>query len=228
MKYYPAFLDLRDRPCLVIGGGRVAEQKVGPLLAAGARLMVISPKLTGGLQALDDAGRFTYEARCYRRGDLNGFVLAIAATQDEGVHQEIADEARKLGVMLNVVDRPLLCNFIVPAMVQRGDLLIAISTSGTSPRLASRIRQQLEGEFGPEYAPTLRVLAQLRQRLATAKLPAEDRRRILTAVVDGDLVQHVRRADTEAIDRLLARSTGENLSLAQLGVDLDVASPTAT
>jgi len=220
MSYYPAFLHLEGRACLLIGGGSVAQQKVKPLLDAGALVTLISPRLTADLQALADAGRITHERRPYRRGDLDGFFLVIAATDDEAVHAAIAAEAGDLGILLNVVDRPAFCNFIVPAIVRRGDLAIAISTGGRSPILASRIRRQLEGEFGPEYATALRVLGSIRSRLADLNIGSDERKQILTAIVDGDVVGRVRDGDTTGIDQLLARSSGLPLSLAQLGAEL--------
>src|SRR5664279_4839267 len=151
MKYYPIFLRVAGRDCLVIGGGKVATQKVESLLNASAAVTVISPELTPEISALAAAQRVVHHRRPYRSGDLQGVFLAYAATSDPTVQTQIARDAETAGVLLNVVDVPQLCSFIVPAVIQRGDLLIATSTSGTSPALARRIRRDLEHSFGPEY-----------------------------------------------------------------------------
>ncbi len=220
MKYYPAFLQLAGQPCVVIGGGTVAEQKVRSLLSAGAKVTVVSPSLTPSLAQDAAAGHITHVARTYEQGDLQGYRIAIAATSDAAAHQEIAAEAAATGVLLNVVDQPLLCDFIVPALIERGDLLIAASTSGKSPALARRIRQQLEGQFGPEYAQALVILGRLREFLRERALPEPERRRILGALVDSELLHRLQQGQTQEVDRLLAQAAGTSVSLAALGVDL--------
>src|SRR5262245_39173874 len=129
MRYYPIFLDLQTRPCLVIGGGQVAERKVESLLQANAQVTVIGPTCTSQLQAWAANGTITLYQRSYCSGDLQGFSVVFAATNDKALHEQIAIEARKAGVLLNVVDHPALCSFIVPAIVSQGDLTLAISTA---------------------------------------------------------------------------------------------------
>src|SRR5262245_27727347 len=147
MRYYPIFLDLQTRPCLVVGGGTVAERKVESLLQANAQVTVISPTCTSQLQAWAANGTIKLHPRPSRSRALQDFSVAFAATNDETLHKKIAREAKKTGVLLNVVDRPALCSFIVPAVVSRGDLTLAISTGGASPALAKKIRQTLELRF---------------------------------------------------------------------------------
>src|SRR6185295_7397304 len=127
----------------------------------------------------------------YRQGDIQGYRIAIAATADDTAQQEIAAEANAAGVLLNVVDQPDLCDFIVPSLMERGDLLIATSTSGKSPAMARRIRQELEGHFGPEYAQALLLLGRLREYLSRRSLPPAERTRILNALVDSPLLNHL-------------------------------------
>jgi siroheme synthase-like protein len=136
--YYPIFLDLRDRPVVVVGGGRVALRKVTGLLEAGARVRVIAPRTAPRLRA------YRIERRRYRPGDLRGAVLAFAATDDRAVNHAVAGEARRRRIPVNVADSVDDCTFLVPARLQRGDLHIAISTSGRDPRLAKATRRQLE------------------------------------------------------------------------------------
>jgi precorrin-2 dehydrogenase/sirohydrochlorin ferrochelatase len=220
MKYYPIFLRVAGRACLVIGGGKVAVQKVESLLEAGAAVTVISPELTPELATLAATGGVTHHQRGYHDGDLLGFFLAYAATNDPTVHTRIAGDAEAAGVLLNVVDAPQLCTFIVPAIVQRGDLVIATSTSGTSPALAKRIRRNLEDSFGPEYALALRLLGRLREELAERALPAAERQRIFGALVDSPLIDYLRGGRRAEVNRLLATTVGGAVSLETLGVEL--------
>jgi precorrin-2 dehydrogenase/sirohydrochlorin ferrochelatase len=150
MRYYPVFLGVADRSCVVVGGGEVAARKVGSLLDARARVTVISPHLTDELATQVAAGIIAHTARGYRPGDLHGYFLAYAATSDEQVHEQIARDAEAEGILLNVVDRPHLCTFIVPAVLRRGDLQVAVSTGGGSPALAGRVRDAIDASLGDE------------------------------------------------------------------------------
>ena len=140
MEYYPIFMDIKGKPCVVIGGGRVAERKVLSLLNAGAKVCVVSPRLTDGIKKLVRERRVKVIKRAYKQGDIDSAFLAYSATDKREINREIFKEAKGKGILLNVVDVPDMCNFIVPSVVERGDLLIAISTSGKSPALAKRIR----------------------------------------------------------------------------------------
>jgi len=215
------FVRLSGAPCLVIGGGTIAERKVVTLLGAQARVTVVSPTLTPRLTQLAAAGEITHWARGYGRDDVRGFRLAFAATDDESLHRAIAADAEAAGVWLNVADRPQLCSFIVPATVERGDLTIAISTGGASPALAKHLRQQLDQQFGTEYAQALAVLGAVRQRLQTQPRSPAERREILTALVHSGLLEYLRTGQVEAIDRLLGTTVGDGASISQLGVQLD-------
>jgi precorrin-2 dehydrogenase/sirohydrochlorin ferrochelatase len=218
MKYYPIFLDLSGCSCLVIGGGEVAERKVAALLQARGHVTVISPTLTPQLQLWGEAGTIVVHQRLYRSGDLHGFSLIFAATDDEDLHRRVADEAMSTRAFLNVVDQPALCSFIVPAVVSRGDLTIAVSTGGASPALAGKIRRTLEQQYGPEYGLTLRLLAQVREWVKTKKMAAEERQQVLTALVESPLVEYVRERQIKEIDALLQNTLGESCTLEGLGL----------
>jgi len=220
MKYYPICLRIADRPCLVIGGGPIAEQKVRSLLDADANVTVVSPELTAVLTDLAGAGRIVHIARGYRRGDLVGMTLVYAATDNEELHAQVAQDAHDAGVLVNVVDRPRLCDFIVPSIVARGDLLLAVSTSGASPALAKRIRRELEASFGPEYALALTVLKRLRVDLAERGVPSAERQRIFATLAASPLVEHLQHNRRHAVERLLTAAVGRDVSLAALGVAL--------
>ena len=220
MKDFPVFLRLAGRRVVVVGGGAVAERKVAALCAARAAVAVVSPSLTERLAARAASGEIEHVARRYRRGDLRGAALAIAATDDDALHARIAADAERAGVLLNVVDRPQWCTFISPAVLTRGDLTVAVSTAGGSPALAARVRDHIGQLLGPEYGRAVDILARLRRHLRARELSAAQRRRILRGLVDSDLLECLRAPDAAAVDRLLARHAGGNVSLASLGADL--------
>ncbi|MCK5480251.1 MAG: bifunctional precorrin-2 dehydrogenase/sirohydrochlorin ferrochelatase, partial [Gammaproteobacteria bacterium] len=151
MSYYPVCLDLDGRPCVVVGGGKVAERKVKGLLACHAQVKVISPELTEELSRMHAEGMLEWLARPYRKGDLAHTFLVITATDDEQAQQLVQEEAGEQNKLLNVVDVPQRCNFILPATVRRGDLTVAIATGGKSPALAKKLRKEFEKRIGPEY-----------------------------------------------------------------------------
>jgi siroheme synthase-like protein len=167
MGYYPVFLEMKDRPCVVVGGGTVAERKVEGLLAAGAHVTVISPDLTPALAALKEEGRLHHVARPYREGDLEGYELAVAATDDRAANAHVAAEGRSASgrMWVNAVDDPPNCDFILPSVIRRGDIVIAASTGGASPALARRLREELEAFLSEDYSPLAELLQEVRQEL---------------------------------------------------------------
>jgi len=214
--YYPVFLDLDKARCLVIGGGTIAERKVEALLAAGGEVTLISPELTAALRALEAAGRLTVQQRPYQREDLDTVSLVIAATDDSALQRQIAADAKRTNILCNIVDQPALCSFIVPAVVQRGDLTIAVSTNGASPALAKNIRQDLTEQFGPEYAVALRLLRRIRERLMHEQCSAKDRQCLLTSLAESPLLDYLRARQTDKLDALLQRTLGEAYTLERL------------
>ena len=168
MGFYPVFLDLGDRRCLVVGGGTVAERRVEGLLATGARVTVISPRVTAALSALAADGRIGLESRGYREGDLAGVDLAFVATDAREVNASAAREARERGVWVNAADDPTHCTFILPALVRRGDLTVAVATGGTSPALARAVREELDAYFTAEYATLAAIAAEVRREVRAA------------------------------------------------------------
>lgn len=220
MKYYPVSLHVAGRRCVVIGGGEVAQRKAASLIVAGARVVVVSPSVTSELAERARRGEIEHIERDYRTGDLQGAFLAYAATDDEALHPTIAADAGAAGALLNVVDRSEWCTFIVPAVARRGDLTVAVSTGGGSPALARRVREDIEDVLGPEYERALDVLARLRRHLRGQPMSTAQRRRILTGLVDSDLLERLRAADVAGVDRLLAQHVGGAVSLASLGAEL--------
>lgn len=211
MRYYPVLLDLAGRPCVVVGGGAVAEGKVPSLVAAGARVTVIAPALTAALAAQHRAGRFTHLAREYRPGDLAGAFLVIGAAGDPAVNRAVHAEATGRGALINVVDDPPHCGFILPSVLRRGDLVVAVSTSGSAPALAVRLRERLERELGVEYARFLELARALRAPLAAAYPDFEERKRLWYRLVDSDLLALLAAGDERAARERIRAITGLSL-----------------
>ena len=216
MGYLPIFLDLTGRRCLIVGGGEVAERKVRALLEADARIRVVSPLLTSELRRMAAAGSIEYREREWQPQDLEDCALVFAATDDARLHEAIAAEARSRGIPINVADEPGLCDFIMPAIVRRGDVQIAVSTSGASPALASRIRRDLEAIFGEEYAMVAQILRAVRSYLLEHQRDAAARARVLRGLAHSDLAERVREADWIAVNNLLQDHVGAGLD--RLGI----------
>jgi siroheme synthase-like protein len=176
MALFPLFVELAGRPCVVLGGGAVAERKVQALLEAGAVVTLVSPALSPALATLACAGRIRHVARPYVDGDLAGAALAFAATDDGVVNAEVAREARARGVWVNAADDPAHCDAILPAVVRRGAVTVAISTGGASPALARAVRERLERALPQAYGPLAQAAAEARRELRAAgrRASAED------------------------------------------------------
>ena len=176
-EYYPVFFDLTDRPVLVIGGGRLALEKVNGLLAAEARVTVVSSVLNQELTALRDRGTIEHLARDYRSGDMQGRALVMAAGDDASANAGLHADARALGIPLNAADDPDNCDFILPAVVRKPPLTLAISTGGGSPAMARRVREELSDYLDAETSSLAELVAELRAELreqgAFRSIPAE-------------------------------------------------------
>jgi precorrin-2 dehydrogenase/sirohydrochlorin ferrochelatase len=186
LPYYPVALDLRDRLCLVVGGGPVAEARVEGLLAAGARVTVVSPELTESLAACATEGRIIYRPHEFGTDDLDGQQLVLVATDRREVTEKVAVEARRRGLWVNAADDPAFCDFLLPSVLRRGRLTVAVSTGGASPALAARVRRDLEAYFTPEYEELVELAAEVRSELRSrTHRPAAA---VWRAAFDGDLV----------------------------------------
>ena len=190
MSYYAAFLDLRARRCLVVGGGPVAERKVVGLLDAGARVRVVSPALTETLATLAATCAVEHRARRFRRYDVKGCALVVAASGDVTVDDAAAASARRARALVNVVDRPGSCDFILPSVLRRGDLQIAVSIGGRSPALAREIRRRLEAEIGEDYAALVARVGKARARLRARRLTAAERMQAADRLAVAALAAH--------------------------------------
>jgi precorrin-2 dehydrogenase/sirohydrochlorin ferrochelatase len=185
--YYPVFVNLQGKRCLVVGGGEIATRKVHGLLEAEAQVFVVSPQLSNALAALGEEGVIAYQRRPFRADDVLGCTLVIGATDQPAVNRAVCKAAREHDVWVNIVDTPDACDFIAPAVVRRGALQIAISTGGHSPTLAKRLRMQLEGMYGFEYAGLLEKLGRERQRIRHLIRDPELRKAYYERLVDAAL-----------------------------------------
>jgi precorrin-2 dehydrogenase / sirohydrochlorin ferrochelatase len=202
MPHYPINLDLRNRRCLVIGGGSVGERKAEMLLDFGAVVVVVSPDVTHKLHQLVDQGLVRQVHSVYTPEVLADAFLVIAATNMQAVNKAISVECQKRGVLVNVVDDPELCTFFVPAVVRRGDFVVGVSTSGNSPSLAKRVRENLEDEFGPEYSALTEILGQLRDDVKARYPDQDDRAKTYLRILDSDVLDLLKQGKRdEAMER---------------------------
>ncbi len=188
-KYYPILLNIQDKKCLVVGGGNVAWRKVCSLKDAGARVTVVSPEFCPEMGKETGIERIQQK---YEEGFLNGVLVVVASTDDEEVNKKVYYDAVKRGILVNVVDRPEFCSFIVPATIIRGDLIISISTGGASPSLARNIRESLEKQFGDEYGEFAGLLSEMRRKILSEISDESIRRDILQRIAGLDILEIVK------------------------------------
>lgn len=216
MRYYPVCLDIKGRTCLVVGGGQVGTRKVNTLLACGARVTVVSPMATQTLADLADKGHIVWKQRAYRSSDQQGAFLVIGATDEESLNHAIHKDAEQAGRLCNIADQPERCNFVLPAIVRQGDLMIAISTAGKSPAFAKFMRRTLQAQFGPEYGTFLDLMGAIRRQLLAQAHAPEAHKPIFEALIEQGLLDLIRRDDRSGIDDLLAREVGPAFTYDQL------------
>jgi precorrin-2 dehydrogenase/sirohydrochlorin ferrochelatase len=213
--FYIACLKLTGRRCLVVGGGQIGLEKVEGLLACDGQVTLIAPEAEAALQEYAREGSISWKQRAYGGAqDLEGVFMVIAATDDTDVNIAVYDDAERRAMLVNVVDVPPLCNFILPAIVRTGPLAIAISTAGASPALAKRIKREIEGQFGEPYARLAVLLNEVRG-WAKGTLPTyQDRKEFFEGIVGGDPdpIALLKAGDEQAVRELIARaqSAGES------------------
>ncbi|HZE20822.1 MAG TPA: bifunctional precorrin-2 dehydrogenase/sirohydrochlorin ferrochelatase [Desulfobaccales bacterium] len=217
MKTYPIFAIIENKSCLVVGGGAVGERKVHDLLAAGARVTVVSRTLTSSLAALAALGKISYLPEDFAEAQVEGMALVLAATDDPRVNARVSAAAQDRAIWVNVADAPELCTFIVPALLRRGDLTLAVSTGGASPALARRMREDLQQHFGPEYGPYLDLLQRVRDRLLSERRAHPGNAELFHRLVNSPLKEAVARGDRAWTVKLLNEVLSPVLSTPVLG-----------
>ena len=208
MKYYPVFWDIADKKCVVVGGGEVATRKVKRLLDCGAQVSVVSPLLSLELAALKDADRITHIACEYLSELIYGAALVIGATDDEKTNLLISRDAREKGIAVNIVDDPQKCDFILPSIMERGDLVIAIGTGGKSPALARHLREELESRYGVEYEIFLRILGSLRPQMTKN---AGAGRSWFDALIASGILELIKQKNWEEVKKTVREITGKEV-----------------
>ncbi|MFO7708186.1 MAG: bifunctional precorrin-2 dehydrogenase/sirohydrochlorin ferrochelatase [Desulfobacterales bacterium] len=220
MRYYPVQLDIRGRACLVVGGGAVGTRKVNALVGCGARVTVVSPEASDTLAKMAAQGRIVLRGRDYVSEDLEGMFLVIGATDDEALNRRIHADAEAHRVLCNIADRPESCNFILPSILKRGDLLITVSTSGKSPAFAKKLRHRLEVQFGEEYGTFLELMGAIRERLLARQHAPEAHKHLFEALIESNLLELISTGRRAEINALLERVLGQGFRVEEL-VDVD-------
>lgn len=213
MSYYPIFLELEGKTVLVVGGGSVARRKVETLLEYGAEVNIVSKELSPKLRELVEAGKIRLIGEEFFDKHLDSAFLVYAATDDMQLNREISQSARKRGIMINAVDQPADCDFIVPSIVRKGDLSIAVSTSGKSPALAKSIRKQLDLQFGNEYQTFLALMGRLRKEILSSGLSQEENSRIFHKIVNSGILKALAEDNPEEVEAILRQTVPENVDL---------------
>jgi precorrin-2 dehydrogenase / sirohydrochlorin ferrochelatase len=208
-RYYPAMLDLRGRRAIVIGGGKIAARKATELAGCGAHVEVIDPAPSAEMEALARNETVTITRAAYRNGDLADASVAIVATNDIAVQKAAWNEAQRRGILVNTVDEVNRCSFIAPSILRRGPLTIAVSTDGTNPSLARRIRERLEAQFPQAYGPFLELAAHARQRLRDAGIDYNERDRFMGELVTSEVLALIGSANEEDAKRIVTRLLSE-------------------
>ncbi len=208
VKYYPVFLNLTCKKCLVVGGGTVAERKVLKLLECGARITVVATELNDSLNRMRQETLIDCIFDEYRSNYVENFFLVIGATDQYDVNRRIYQDATERGILVNIVDEPEKCNFIVPAHFEQGELSIAISTAGKSPALARRIKEELAKAYGKEYEILVAVMGYIRKQVASKGRSSEENKKIFEAVLDSDLLDLIRKKDWDNIVNTINKISG--------------------
>jgi len=213
LRYYPICLDITNKRCIVVGGGEVAERKVERLLDFGARVAVIGKKLTPRLKTMKKEGRIDHIDADYDKAYIKDAFLVIGATDRDDVNAKISQDGREKGIPVNIVDDPDKCDFILPSLLQQGDLLIAISTGGKSPALAKKLREDLEKLYGPEYQTLLKVMGSLRKKLVMEGHPSDENKPLFEAVIHSDILQHIKDKKWEQVKKIIYDITGADIEV---------------
>ena len=210
LKYYPVFWNIAGKKCVVIGGGEVAARKVARLLDCAAQVRVVSPELVLELSALKRDGRIEHIHEEYDGRHLSGACLVIGATDSEQTNARISQDARDKGIPVNIVDDPQKCDFILPSLIERGDLTIACGTGGNSPALARHLREELEKTYGEEYATLLNILGQLRGQM---EKNAGEGKIWFEKLMAAGLLDAIRQKDESKVKKIIRDMTGREVQI---------------
>jgi precorrin-2 dehydrogenase/sirohydrochlorin ferrochelatase len=213
MKYYPVCLDVSGRRCVIVGGGEVAERKVRRLMDCGAEVLVVSESLSPALQTMKSDGLLSHIQAGYSSDLIEGAFLVIGATDRAEVNEAVSRDAKRQGILVNIVDDPERCNFILPSLHRRGDLMIAVSTGGKSPALAKKLRKEMARHYGPEFETLLRIMGQIRSKIISRGYPPEKNKALFESVIDSDIIDHIREKRWDKVKAMIRNLTGEEIEV---------------
>ena len=215
-RFYPILVDLQGKRALVVGGGKVAQRKIETLLEHGASVQVVAKELTEALQGLRSAGRIEVLGEQFSEAFVEGVFVVFAATDDAALNRRVSRAAQQRGLLVNAVDQPADCSFIVPSVLSRGDLLIAVSTSGKSPAFARKVRVGLEQSFGEEYGLFLNLMGNLRKEILRRGLPHGENKRTFEDLVTSELLTAIREQNWDLASRIVEKVLGRPVSKDQM------------
>jgi precorrin-2 dehydrogenase / sirohydrochlorin ferrochelatase len=211
--YYPIFIDLKGKTVVVVGGGMVAWRKVESLVDAGACVKIVSPRIIGEIAGCENVEAIR---RNYAAGDLEGACLVIAATDDEHTNTAVSMDATDRGILCNVVDKPELCSFIVPSVLEKGPIKIAISTGGVSPSLSKKMRIELDRLIGDEYTKLALVMGRIRPLVLSGEGGYESHKRVFEILINSELIDAIRNHDRNLAEGILSEALGEYIDLGEI------------
>ena len=211
MKYYPACLNITNRMCVVVGGGDIAERKIARLLECGASVVVVGKKLGPKLDDMKSEGKIKHIAGDYQEEHIRNAFLVIGATDRDDINEKIYMDAKRKGILANIVDDPGRCDFILPSIFQQGDLQIAISTGGKSPALAKKLRLEMEKNYGPEYKTLLDIMGAVREKVITKGRPSEENKKLFESLLNSDILRHIQEKNISKVKKIVNDLTGEDI-----------------
>ena len=215
-RFYPILVDLHGKKALVVGGGKVAQRKIETLLEHGATVQVVAKELTASLEELRRAGRIEFLGEEFSETFVDGVFVVFAATDDTSLNRRVSRTAQQRSLLVNAVDQPADCNFIVPSVLSRGDLVIAVSTSGKSPAFARKVRVELEQSFGEEYGLFLNLMGNLRKEILRLGLSQEENKSTFEDLVTSDLLTAIREKNWDLASQIIEKVLGRPVSKNQM------------
>jgi len=215
-RFYPVLVDLQGKKALVVGGGKVAQRKIETLLEHGATVQVVAKELTASLEELRRAGRIEFLGEEFSETFVDGVFVVFAATDDAALNRRVSRTAQQRSLLVNAVDQPADCNFIVPSVLSRGDLVIAVSTSGKSPAFARKVRVELEQSFGEEYGLFLNLMGNLRKEILRLGLSQEENKSTFEDLVTSDLLTAIREKNWDLASQIIEKVLGRPVSKNQM------------
>lgn len=215
MKYYPIFLDIKGRNCLVVGGGPVGARKAAALAKCGAKVQVVSERVSPEFEQLKTES-ISLTQKKYEKKDVQGMFLVFAATNNKDLNQRIQKDASMLNIICNVADAPDAGDFVLPSLVDRGDLILAVSTCGSSPAMAKKIRHDLERSFGPEYEQTLLLMGNIRKKLLSRGHAPDEHKKIFNTLIKKGILELIKNRDEININLILHDVLGKKYSYQDL------------